>query len=618
MLLRSINLLAYALCLIAPWSLLWLDSDMLFPYTTGKAWVFRSVVQLAFALSLILRIERLRSDWVPKMPTLSSRVFIYTLLGFLFWTAVCNYFGIDVYRSFWSNWERMGGFIDYVHWAMYLFCLLTVISRERSRFMLFNLTIIISLVCIFGLLDPEKRSISTLGNPIYLGNLAVFGLFIAAYLLAGRGMPGGWKRLTIRLLLLTAILIAVFAIFKSASRGPVFALFAGGAVLVLVMLFERAGRHSRAAVSVLFLGLVLSGGLLLSQTGRIQQTLSQSENHALQRLGEVSLADQTTVDRFENWRIALDAAQSRPWMGWGQENYMIAFNQHYQPGVIDRANLWFDRAHNAYLDVLVASGIPGLLLYCLMLGIPIWMVWQIENWTTLKKGIVTGLLTTFMVKNLVGFDTFSSTLIWISVMAFILSSLKEPVPEKTMQQAAKRPGFVFAYLALILITFFSVFKLAIAPYQENVRFAKLMNNPLALRGEELGEILKLPKSRLRYAHNSKLAVFDKLIRNAGGKTLNAGELQRVEQVFRQAVVLVNEALIHQPDNYRIKYNGAMLLARLGRFDLSIRMLEELTQASPNRTAFWHALAQLYAAQGRDEFAFRARETAINLNPDWKP
>ncbi len=616
--LRSINHLAYALCLIAPWSLLWLDSDMLFPYTTGKAWVFRSVVELAFVLSLTLRIERFHSGIVKKMPVPGARVFTYTLLGFLLWTAVCNIFGIDAYRSFWSNWERMGGFIDYVHWAMYLFCLLTLISRERSRLMLFNLAIIITLVCVIGLLDTEKRSISTLGNPIYVGNLAVFGLFIAASLFTGREIPGGWKGLTLRLLLLITIVIAVFAIVKSASRGPVFALFAGGVVVVLVMLFEWAGRHSRAAVRILFLGLVLSGGLLLSQTGKIQQMLSQSENYALQRLGEVSLTDQTTADRFENWRIAFDAAQSRPWMGWGQENYMIAFNQHYRPGVIDQAKLWFDRAHNAYLDVLVASGIPGFLLYCLMLGIPVGMVWQIKNWTTLKKSIVTGLLTAFMVKNLVGFDTFSSTLIWISVMAIILNSSKEPVPEHAVQPVSESPGLKFVALGLILVSIFSIYSLNIMPYQENRRFAGLMNNPLALDSKELGAILKLPDSRLRYANNSKLAVFDNLLKNVDDESLDAIKAQRVEQVFRRAGVLVNAALRDQPENYRIKYNGALLLARFGQYDLSIRLLEELTQASPNRTAFWYALAQVYAAQGRDEFAFRARETAATLNPDWKP
>ncbi|MCP4009473.1 MAG: hypothetical protein GY726_08155, partial [Proteobacteria bacterium] len=288
------------------------------------------------------------------------------------------------------------------------------------------------------------------------------------------------------------------------------------------------------------------------------------------------------------------------------------------PGVIDRAKLWFDRAHNAYLDVLLASGVPGLALYCLMLGIPIWMVWQVKSWTMLKKSIVTGLLTAFMVKNLVGFDTFSSTLIWISVMAFILNSSKEPVPERTVQQLDVGPGLKFVSLGLILISIFFIYSLNIRPYEENMRFASLMNNPLALNSRALGAILKLPESRLRYASNSKLAVFDNLLKNMGDESLDASKAQRVEQVFQRAGVLVNAALRDQPENYRIKYNGALLLARFGQHDLSIRLLEELTQASPNRTAFWYALAQVYAAQGRDEFAFRARETAATLNPDWKP
>lgn len=610
--------IVYALCLIAPWSLLWLDSSLLFPYTTGKAWLFRSIVELAFALSLIKGLDQWRVGSSHSKPGRVYHVFVAALLGFLAWTFICNAFGIDAYRSFWSNWERMSGFLAYMHWAMYLFCLLAILNHKRTRGVLLNLAIVSTLVCLISLFDPESRGISTLGNPIYVGNLAVFGIFIVAYLLSGWVPVKGWKLVALRVMLVLAMIVLVAAIFKSASRGPMLALFAGIVMLLLSMGFGYARRGSWLRVGVFVFGLVMLSGLLISQTGNLQQAFKHSENFALQRLGKISLTNQTTADRLENWRIAFDAAQSRPWMGWGQENYMIAFNQYYRPGIIDRAKLWFDRAHNAYLDVLLASGIPGLLLYCLILGLPMWLLWKNPDKSRFQKSIFMGLLTSFMVKNLVGFDTFSSTLIWISLMAVILNPRKPAVLSKISQLTGNGIASNLVTLIFVLVSMFAIYELNVRPYQDNRRFAKLMNQPLALNSEVLEEVLRQPESSLRYAQNAKLAVFDKILTNSSRTNTDALEQQTVERLFSHAGRLVNEALRRQPENYRIKYNGAMLLARLGQYDLSSRLLEELTLAAPNRTAFWYALAQVYATQGREESALEARKTAARLNSDWNP
>ena len=610
--------IVYALCLSAPWSLLWLDSSLLFPYTTGKAWLFRSIVELAFALSLIVGLDQWRVGSPYSKPGRVYHAFVAALLGFLVWSFICNVFGIDAYRSFWSNWERMSGFLAYLHWAMYLWCLLAVLNRKRTRGLLLNLAIVSTLVCVISLFDLESRGVSTLGNPIYVGNLAVFGVFIAAYLLTGWRSGKGWMLVVLRVTLALAMIVMVAAVFKSASRGPLLALFAGVVVLLLGMSVGYARQGGWLRVSAFGFGLVILGGLMPWDFCRQHYVFKHSENYALQRLGKMSLTNQTTADRLENWRIALDAAQSRPWLGWGQENYMIAFNQYYRPGIIDRAKLWFDRAHNAYLDALLASGIPGLLLYCLLLGLPMWLIWQIPDANRFEKSIFMGLLASFMVKNLVGFDTFSSTLIWVSLMAVILNARKSTAPSKISQSTGNSSASGFITLIFLLVSMFAIYELNVRPYQDNRRFAKLMNQSMVLNSEVLDEVLRQSESSLRYAQNAKLAVFDKMLTISSSTNTGALEQQAVERLFLRAGRLVSEALRQQPENYRIKYNGAMLLARLGEYDLSSRLLEELTLASPNRTAFWYALAQVYAAQGREESALEARKMATKLNPEWNP
>ncbi len=612
-----IERIVYALCLIAPWSLLWLDSSLLFPYITGKAWMFRATVELAFALSLILSLGQRTSAGARTKSGHISQVLVYVLLGFLAWTGLCNMFGVDGYRSFWSNWERMGGFVDYLHWAMYLFCLLSVVSYERIRATLINLVAAITLVCLIGLFDDHTRSISTLGNPIYFGNLAVFGVFLSVWLFVGCKPGQGWKTWAFRLFLVLALAIAVVAIYKSASRGPLLALIVGVLVMLMSVGFGLARQRGRLMGGVFLMTSLVIGGLLLTQTSAIQHTLEQSDSYALQRLGRVSLSNQTTADRLENWRIALDASQRYPWMGWGQENYMIAFNQHYRPGVIDKAKLWFDRAHNAYLDVLVASGIPGLLLYCLMLGLPIYLLWPIPGWSRLQKSCILALFTAFLFKNLVGFDTFSSNLVWFSLVAVILAAHKPPVVD-VAQSGETSLLFKLFSIVLLVMSLLVVYGLNVRPYQDNQRFATLMNNPLALGSKQLEDVLARPVASFRYAHNAKLVVLDAILTGTKGANLDAIDKQRLDKVIARAGWLVDDALSRQPGNYRIKYNGALLAARLGQYETAIRLLEELTQASPKRTAFWHVLAKMYAAQGRDKSALLAHQTAIKLNPDWKP
>jgi O-antigen ligase len=615
---RLINTIAYALCLIAPWSLLWLDSNLLFPYVTGKVWVFRSLIEFAFALSLILRISQAGTGLPRSTHGHGSRALLYILLAFLCWTVLTDFFGIDIYRSFWSNWERMGGLIDYLHWAMYLFCLLTILNRERSRIMLLNLVFVITLVCLIGFLDAEERSISTLGNPIFLGNLAVFGLFISGFILAGREGLYSRESLVIKWLISIAMLVMGIALIKSASRGAMLSLLVGGLVVGLSISIEYVRRHGRSAALLLLVGLIALGGLLSLQIDTLQGIFRQSDHYAIQRLGQISLADQTTADRLENWRIALDAAQSRPWSGWGQENYMIAFNEHYRAGVMDKAKLWFDRAHNAYLDTLIASGIPGLMLYCLVLGFPMWVLWRITHWTSREKYIVLGFFAAFMAKNIVGFDSFSSTLIWLNIIALTLVALQEPQIVDDEKRRDTKVGLTLISLVLLLTAFSSIYWLNLRSYQDNLHFAKLMKRPLASISVELEKILNQPIANLRYAQNAKLVVFDTLLTGVPEGDLTSIEAKNQKKVYLLAGILIDEALRQQPRNYRIKYNGAILLARLGHYDLAIRLMEELTQTLPNRTAFWHTLAQAYAEHDLTDSALKARKMAANLNPEWNP
>ena len=73
-----------------------------------------------------------------------------------------------------------------------------------------------------------------------------------------------------------------------------------------------------------------------------------------------SLADGET--RFAIWHMAFEGLLARPITGWGQEGFNYVFNKYYDPTLWGQEQ-WFDRAHDVFLDWLVAGGVPALLLF---------------------------------------------------------------------------------------------------------------------------------------------------------------------------------------------------------------------------------------------------------------
>lgn len=595
---------------------MWLDSSLLFPYTTGKAWVFRGIVELGFAFSIAALLGRrmlgspIRGRWDRV-----TRWLLGVILVFLVWSGLCNQLGIDPYRSFWSNWERMGGYLDYLHWALYLVCLLTIVTPRRVPYLLLNLFAVITLVSLLGLMDETRRAISSLGNPIYLGNLSVFGLFVGSYLLAqpGWGRVPRWLTGT---LIVAAMAIMLLALYQTASRGPVLAL-AVGLVVGMATLLAHRGSHLFRVFGWAIVALCVLVALV-SLSG-LQRSLQQSDSLLVKRLTSISLQDQTTADRIENWSIALAAAQQRPWLGWGQDNYLIAFNEHYRAGAIDHARLWFDRAHNAYLDVLVAAGLPGLLLYLLMLGLPLYLLARTPGMGAMEKAALAGLLAAFLAKNVVGFDTFSSTLVWMHCVAVLVAMNRRPEPAPGTDSSLGT-GSRIAYLAisagLPLLALLAVYTLNLQAYRDNQRFARLMSRPLADITLPLAEIRAQPGYSRRYASTERLAVYDSVLRRLLRAKPGSYPAPARERLVEMAVELIDAAIAAQPRDYRIRYNGAMLLLRVGAIDEAIGRLEKLAEELPQRTAFWGALAKLYAATGQRAAAVNAQRTALNLNPDW--
>jgi hypothetical protein len=89
-------------------------------------------------------------------------------------------------------------------------------------------------------------------------------------------------------------------------------------------------------------------------------------------MASISLSEGAT--RFTVWNLAFEGFKERPLLGWGQEGFNFVFNTYYTPELWSQEP-WFDRAHNIFLDWLIAGGILGLLGYLSLYVFMLYLVW---------------------------------------------------------------------------------------------------------------------------------------------------------------------------------------------------------------------------------------------------
>ncbi len=407
-------------------------NGLFFPYITGKNFAFRVVVEIIvgawLALALVIPKYRPRRSWV-----LASFALFVLILG------VANAQGAYPFKSFWSNYERMDGWITIAHTLLFLVVSVSVLNTENLWRRFFQWSLIVSaflsalgLLQVAGILTLGSggtglvaRVDATFGNPIYFAVYMLFHVFIAALLWAQEGIER-WnlrERLALPAALLVPVLIVIFQKLpfitdvaqKAAFVTQIFLVYA---LLVIVIELFMLGRRMNLlaflivldSIALFFSGtrgamIGLIGGTLLAlilyalsgDASRRMRQLSVAVFAALiivggglwlardtaavrsvgflSRLSSISLTDSTTKARFLNMGMAWEGVKERPILGWGQENYALVFDKYYDPRMYAQEQ-WFDRVHSSVFDWWIAGGTLGLLSYLAIFAAILWALWR--------------------------------------------------------------------------------------------------------------------------------------------------------------------------------------------------------------------------------------------------
>lgn len=424
-----------------PFLSLYIDSSMFFPFITGKNFLFRILVEIAFAGWVVMAFADKR-----YRPRFSWTLAAFALL--VAWMAIADAFAVNPHKAFWSNFERMDGWVTLAHVFLLSLVAGSVLTVDKLwRKWWLTLLSAVALVCGFGLLQlmgaadihqSGTRLDATLGNSEYLAGFLLLTIPITLLeAMRTRAKDAAWLRYS----LFALAALEVVILFSTGTRGAFIALVGGAAFGGLLWLF-MAGKQGRKAGTVFLIALIaLVGSFYMLRSASFIQ-----ESPNLSRLANISLGELET--RFAIWGMALEGAKDRPVFGWGHEGFNYVFNAYYEPSLYGQES-WFDRAHNIYLDWLIAGGIPALLLFLSLLLSAAWSVYRSRDLDGGERVLLLSAFAAYGIQGLAVFDNLFTyvPLALLLAYAHMLSSRPVPALSGLPEASPAATGTIIAPLA---------------------------------------------------------------------------------------------------------------------------------------------------------------------------
>jgi len=252
------------------------------------------------------------------------------------------------------------------------------------------------------LMPQSNRVYSTLGNSGVFGAYLIFNIFLAVYLWRDKEFIFWHKNILLGAMLGLQILVLLL----TGTRGAWLGFLAGVFVFTFLLFVLRGGKKARLYFAGgLILAVLLAGSLFI-----LRDRPFVKNNATLNRLASFSLSDTTSQNRLILWHIAWQGMKEKPVFGWGPENYATVNERHFDDR-LNRAEAWYDRAHNFIFDYGSTLGFFGLLSYLSILAV---VIWQIR-----MNAALTALFAGYLVQNLFIFDSFVSFLMLFFVLAAV-------------------------------------------------------------------------------------------------------------------------------------------------------------------------------------------------------
>ena len=594
---------------LVPSIVLLVSESMFFPFITGKNFAFRILVEIMFSAWLLLAL--LNAEYRPRFSWII--VSFFSLLAVMFFA---NAMGESPLKSFWSNFERMEGYVTLVHVFLYALVMGSSIRTEKLWNALFNTTLAVALIVVVYALGQlgnvlqisqgtSWRVDGTLGNSTYMAVYMLFHIFIAGLMLVRTRIS--WMRYVYGGL----VVLFVFILVQTGTRGAVLGL-AGGTLLSAGYIALFAHGHAlirKVAIGVL-LFVIIATGLLIG----FRETSFIQDDPRLARVANISLDAGST--RFAIWSLAFEGFKERPILGWGQENFSYVFNTYYTAELYGQEP-WFDRVHNVVLDWLVAGGILGFLFYvgifvaavAYLIVLPI-IRKDTSPFTPVERGILFGLLAAYTLHNLFVFDNLISYIFFGVILAFIHQRVSQPI-ERVNSFSIKTETIEQIMAPILLVATLGLLYVLHVP---NILASRNIIDALTARTiEERIESFESALSRNTFALQE---VREQLVLQTARDVGNPNISDEMKQVLvGKAHEEIQKQIEEKPGDARVYAFAAILYRAIGNVDLEIQHLEIARTLSPQKQQFMFEQAFAYLKKEDVDSALVLLNEAFELAPE---
>jgi putative inorganic carbon (HCO3(-)) transporter len=447
--------------------------DLIFPYISGKNFVFRILVEFSLAMYVPLVIG-VRRHHPATTPILLSILFFTLIVG------IANLQGVNPYKSFWSNYERMEGYITILHLTVLFILLQSLFKTKRDWMILLNLFVLCGvLVCIYAIINPIPMKISgftepykgrlygSLGNPPFLASYLILIVFLVFIIICNIKKP------LLKPIYILIIVLNLIVIYLTVSRGVSVAIF-GGIIFFLIAWSYLSKGDLKKKIAIIFLFVVIFSVLLTFILGDIGFI---SNSKIYQRFASIP-SDPSVKSRLETWKIAWNGFKKRPILGWGQENFIGVYIVNKLP-LTSKAYMFTDRAHNIIIDWIISTGVLGLFSLFILFFISISTLKRKFRVGKFKKSEYLTILIAFIVyliQDLFTFDTISTYLIIFTLFAYI-DTIDNNAETQVITEDKRKIGCLLFISIVSLCSFLLLFYiLNLKPIKQGLLYRHIMRS----------------------------------------------------------------------------------------------------------------------------------------------
>jgi len=601
---KTVRYIALGALFLIPFIPLYVAGGAFFPFITGKAFLFRIVIEIAVAAWIVLAL-------VDKQyrPRFSWTLLIYGL--FALWMFIANALAINPHKAFWSNFERMDGWVTLIHLFGFFLVAGSMLAAEKIRTAWWRtflagvaLTCGVGFLQIIGVLNINQGALrvdSTFGNAIYF---AVYLMFALGVTLWQAFASRGW----VRWLLLALAAVELAMLLLTASRGPIIAAFAAAGFAALWSLWKAGKGARKAAVGALVALVVVIGGFFL-----IRDTSFVQGQPVIARIATVFSIGEELQTRFTIWGMALQGAAERPVTGWGQEGFNYVFYKYYQPSMYGQ-EIWFDRAHNTYIDWLVAGGIPAFFLFlALLMSAAVALIRaQISSGERL---MLLSLLVAYGVQALVVFDNLFAyvPLVMILATAHIVSS--RPLSSIESLPAAKEKSLGVVVVPIVAAITVAVIWIVNVPGMSAATDVIKAQQPTSGGPQQN---LALYQQTLAHGSFATQEIREQLVMFTArvvSEPSVSNELKAEFLTFARDQMEIE--LKRAPTDVRLLVEHASIYRAAGDYDNAVRFINSAIVLSPKKQALYLERAATLWAAGQQDAARASFLEAYELDTSFK-